>query len=98
MTIHHISLYNTDDNKPLTRVVKQELITYEQTEFGLKIAKLERSFTGAEHADSYTSIPLPLKQWGKPKYQLSKSEQRHFARTLNDELIVSIPPQNRRQK
>ena len=60
MSIHHTSLYNTDDNKPLTGVVKQELVTYEQTEFGLKIAKLERSFTGAEHTDSYTSTPFVL--------------------------------------
>ena len=36
MSIHHTSLYNTDDNKPAHCVVKQELITYEQTEFGLK--------------------------------------------------------------
>lgn len=60
MSYHHTSLYNTDDNKPVTRVVKQELITYEQTEFGLKIVKLERSFTGAEHTDSYTSTPIVL--------------------------------------
>ena len=64
MSIHHTSLYNTDDNKPLTRVVKQELITYEQTEFGLKIAKLERSFTEKEHSDSYTSSPIPF-SYGK---------------------------------
>lgn len=60
MSTHHTSLYNTDDNKPARRVLKQELITYEQTEFGLKIAKLERSFTGAEHSDSYTSTPIVL--------------------------------------
>ena len=60
MSIHHTSLYNTDDNKPARRVLKQELITYEQTEFGLKIAKLERSFTGAKHSDSYTSTPIVL--------------------------------------
>mgnify|MGYP001320490905 FL=1 len=60
MSIHHTSLYNTNNNKPVTRVVKQELITYEQTEFGLKIAKLERSFTGADHMDSYTSTPIVL--------------------------------------
>ena len=60
MSIHHTSLYNTDDNKPESRVVKQELFTYEQTEFGLKIAKLERSFTGAEHTDSFTSTPIVL--------------------------------------
>jgi len=60
MSIHHTSLYNTDKNKPVTRVIKQELITYEQTEFGLKIAKLERLFTGTEHSDSYTSTPIVL--------------------------------------
>ena len=60
MSIHHTSLYNTDDNKPESRVVQQELITYEQTEFGLKIAKLERLFTGAEHSESYTSTPIVL--------------------------------------
>ena len=60
MSIHHTSLYNSNENKPVTRVVKQELITYEQTDFGLKIAKLERSFTGAEHIDSYTSTPIVL--------------------------------------
>jgi len=60
MSIHHTSLYNTDDNKPLTGVVKQELITYEQTEFGLKITKLERSFIGIEYTDSYTSTPIVL--------------------------------------
>ena len=60
MTFHHTSLYNNDDSKPVTRVVKQELITYEQTEFGLKIAKLERSFTGAEHMDTYTSTPIVI--------------------------------------
>ena len=60
MSIHHTSLYNTNDNKLVRRVVKQELITYEQTEFGLRISKLERSFTGAEHTDSYTSTPIVL--------------------------------------
>jgi hypothetical protein len=60
MNIHHTSLYNDTENKPVGRVLKQELVTYEQTEFGLKIAKLERSFTGAEHTDSYTSTPIVL--------------------------------------
>lgn len=60
MSIHHTPLYNTDDNKPVTRLVKQGLITYERTEFGLKIAKLERLFNGAEHTDSYTRTPIVL--------------------------------------
>ena len=60
MNNHHTSLYDDSENKPLGRVLKQELITYEQTEFGLKIAKLERLFDAAEHADSYTSAPIVL--------------------------------------
>ena len=60
MNNHHTSLYNDTENKPVGRVLKQELITYEQTDFGLKIVKLERSFTSTEHVDSYTSIPIVL--------------------------------------
>jgi hypothetical protein len=60
MTLHHTSLYNSDTNKPSVRVLKQELITYEQTEFGLKLTKLERTFSSEAHADSYTSSPIVL--------------------------------------
>lgn len=60
MKSHHTSLYHTETNKPRASVIKQELITYEQTEFGLKITKLERSFTGAEHTDCYSSEPIVL--------------------------------------
>ena len=60
MKSHHTSLYHTETNKPRASIIKQELITYEQTEFGLKITKLERSFTGAEHSDSFTSTPIVL--------------------------------------
>ena len=60
MTFHHTSLYNSDTNKSSARVPKQELITYEQTEFGLKLTKLERTFSGEAHADSYTSSPIVL--------------------------------------
>lgn len=98
MSLHHNSLYNTDDNKPARYVVKQELITYEQTEFGFKITRLERSFTDAEHSDIYTSTPLPFRSWGKPKYQISENDQRYFARHVDDELMVSIPPQNGRKR
>ena len=60
MSTHHISLYDLKRNKPVSAVLKQELITYEQTEYGLKISRLERSFTGAEYTDSYTSTPIVL--------------------------------------
>ena len=60
MTSHHTSLYNSDINKPSECVLKQELITYEKTEFGLKLTKLERTFSGEPHTDSYTSSPIVL--------------------------------------
>ena len=40
--------------------MKQELVTYEKTEYGLKITKLERRFNDKEYSDSYTSSPIPL--------------------------------------
>ena len=46
---------------PPKEVLKQELITYEQTERGLKISKLERSFWSEGAGDIYTSSPLPFK-------------------------------------
>ena len=67
MKLHHNCLYKSDDNMPPKEVLKQELITYEQTERGLKISKLERSFWSEGTGDIYTSSPLPLKPQGKPK-------------------------------
>ena len=60
MTTHHVSLYHPKTNKPESTVLKQELVTYQQTASGLKIAKLERSFSNADHLDNYTSEPLVL--------------------------------------
>ena len=60
MTTHHVSLYHSKTNEPDSNVLKQELITYQQTSSGLKITKLERSFSNRDHLDSYTSTPLVL--------------------------------------
>ena len=60
MTTHHVSLYHSKIKQPDSTVLKQELITYEQTASGLKITKLERSFSNRDHLDSYTSAPLVL--------------------------------------
>ena len=62
MKTHHISLYHTKNNQPDSNVLKQELITYEQTASSIKITKLERSFRGGDHLDSYTSAPIVLKK------------------------------------
>ena len=58
MTTHHVSLYHSKTNQPDSTVLKQELFTYQQTSSGLKITKLERSFSNGDHLDSYTSTPL----------------------------------------
>ena len=60
MTTHHVSLYHSKTKQPDSTVLKQELVTYEQTASGLKITKLERSFSNRDHLDSYTSAPLVL--------------------------------------
>ena len=67
MTTHHVSLYHPETNPPEGTVLKQELITYQQTVSGLKITKLERSFSSDDHLDSYTSAPLPLRAFPEPK-------------------------------
>ena len=60
MTTHHFSLYHPKTNQPESTVLKQELVTYQQTSSGLKITKLERSFCNADHLDNYTSEPIVL--------------------------------------
>ena len=60
MTTHHVSLYHPKTNQPDITVLKQELVTYQQTPSGLKVTKLERSFSNRDHLDSYTSTPLVL--------------------------------------
>jgi hypothetical protein len=60
MTTHHVSLYHSKTNQPESTVLKQELVTYQQTSSGLKITKLERSFSNGDHLDNYASTPLVL--------------------------------------
>ena len=61
MTTHHVSLYHSKTKQLDITVLKQELITYQQTPSGLKITKLERSFSNRDHLDNYTSTPLLLR-------------------------------------
>ena len=63
MTTHHVSLYHPKTNQPDITVLKQELVTYQQTPSGLKITKLERSFSNRDHLDNYTSAPLLLRSF-----------------------------------
>ena len=63
MTTHHVSLYQSKTKQPDSNVLKQELITYQQTSSGLKITKLERSFSNGDHIDRCTSAPLLLRSF-----------------------------------
>ena len=52
MTTHRVSLYHPKTEQPDSTVRKQELVTYHQTSSGLKITKLERSFSNGNHLDN----------------------------------------------
>ena len=67
MTTHHVSLYHPETNPPEGTVLKQELVTYQQTGSGFKITKLERSFSNDDHFDSYTSVTLLLRSLPEPE-------------------------------
>ena len=67
MTTHHVSLYHPNTNQPDSTVLKQELFIYQQTASGLKITKLERSFSNADHLDNYTSAPLVMATLPEPE-------------------------------
>ena len=55
MTTHHTSLYNPDTNPAPRKVLKQELITWEEAANGLRIARLTRTFAVSAHSDTFTS-------------------------------------------
>ena len=67
MTAHHVSLYHPETNPAEGTVLKQDLVTYQQTDSGLKITKLERSFSTEDHFDSYTSATLILRSLPEPE-------------------------------
>jgi len=45
-------------------VLKQELFTTEQTEYGVRVTKLKRQFGDGSPTDSYESEPIPLNRRG----------------------------------
>ena len=60
MKTHHTSLYNDNNNQPTVPVLRQELITWIETDFGLVKSTMTRTFTYDGHSDTYTSQPLVL--------------------------------------
>ena len=61
MTTHHNFLYNSDTNAAPAKVLKQELVTWEETSDGLRIARLIRTFTEETHRDSFSSEHVLLR-------------------------------------
>ena len=60
MTKRHVSLYDNNDNPAPVSVVRQELVTIEQTEQGIRIARFKRRFKQGEILESFESEPIQL--------------------------------------
>jgi hypothetical protein len=60
MTTHHTSLYDDKTNPAPNGVLKQELVTFQQTQDGLRITTLTRRFSSSGMSDSFESEPIPL--------------------------------------
>ena len=60
MNTHHTSLYDDDINQLTAPVLRQELITWVETDFGLVKTTMTRTFADDGHSDTYTSQPLVL--------------------------------------
>ena len=60
MKTHHTSLYDNDKNQPTAPVLRQELVTWVETDFGLVKTTMTRTFADDGHSDTYTSQPLVL--------------------------------------
>ena len=60
MTKRHVSLYDNNDNLAPVSVVRQELVTIEQTEQGIRIARFKKRFKQGEILESFESEPIQL--------------------------------------
>lgn len=60
MTKRHVSLYDNNDNPAPVSVVRQELVTIEQTEQGIRIARFKKRFKQGEILESFESEPIQL--------------------------------------
>ena len=60
MTTHHTSLYDDKTNPAPNGVLKQELVTLEQTPYGTRITRLKRRFSGGSVNSSFESEQISL--------------------------------------
>ena len=56
------SLEKLNNNKVPTSVFRQELVTWEHTENGIKRTTVVRNFSDDKNTDSYTSEPIAFKR------------------------------------
>ena len=56
------SLENLNNSKVPTSVFRQELVTWEHTENGIKRTTVVRNFSDDKNTDSYTSEPIAFKR------------------------------------
>ena len=60
MTTHHTSLCDDKTNPAPNGVLKQELVTLEQTPNGIQLTRLKRRFSGGSVNSSFESEPISL--------------------------------------
>jgi len=60
MTTHHTSLYDDKTNPAPNGVLRQELVTLEQTPDGIRIIRVKRRFSGGSVNRSFESEPISL--------------------------------------
>jgi len=60
MTKRHVSLYDENDNPAPVSGVRQELVTIEQTEQGIRIVRFKKRFKQGEILESFESEPIQL--------------------------------------
>jgi len=64
MITHHTSLYDEKTNPAPESVLKQELVTIEQTADGVRITRLKRRFIEQSINDTFESEPIMLNRLG----------------------------------
>ena len=65
MKTHHTSLYNDENNQPTSPVLRQELVTWVETDFGLVKSIMTRTFSDDSYSDTYVTQPFVLSSSSK---------------------------------
>ena len=60
MTKRHVSIYDKNDNPAPVSVIRQELVTIEQIEQGIRITRYRKRFNRGEILESFESEPVLL--------------------------------------